>query len=138
MKLVAACILCLLAATAGAYLIGYGPTMSRWGEEGIRSMNAVGTICLAAAIVAFMPLVVVLIHRPAYIGQVALAGTVLRLLLTMAAGGIYQTMAKPQMESFLLWAVIFYCLLLTVETGFGVLLVKKYYRSSADYRGTPA
>lgn len=138
MRLVAACILCLLASTATAYLIGYGPTMSRWGAEGIHSMNAVGTICLGAAILAFLPLVVVAIHRPLCIGQAALAGTVLRLLLTMVAGGIYQTVANPHMPSFLFWAVVFYCLLLAVETGFGLLLVKKYYRPPVDHRGASA
>lgn len=138
MRLVAACILCLLASTAIAYLIGYGPTMSRWGVDGVHSMNVVGTICLSAAILAFLPLVFVSMHRPAYIGQAALAGTVLRLLLTMAAGAAYQTIAHPHMQSFLFWAVVYYCLLLAVETGFGILLVRKYYTPSSDHRGTPA
>jgi len=137
-KTVAACILCLITATLAASAIGYRPTMARWGQDGLRSLAATGTICLGAALVAIVPLAVVSIRKPSYIGQAALAATTLRLLLTMIAGGIYQTTAKPDLSSFLFWAVVFYLLLLTVETCFGVLLVRRYYRPPVQTRGRPA
>lgn len=134
MRTVATCILSLFAATALALAIGHGPTLARWGEAGVQSMRAVSVICLAAALCALIPMGFVALKWPGHIGQAALGATVLRLLLTMAAIAAYQTLAEPHMASFLMWAVIVYCLLLAVETGFGVYLVHRYYRPPSAAR----
>jgi hypothetical protein len=137
-KLVITCLLCLILVTALAFAIGYQPTSRAWGADGIRSMTAVGAICLGAAVVGFLPTAFIAATRPTYIGQAALGATVLRLLVTITAGGIYQTVSKPHLPSFLLWAVVFYCLLLAVETGFGVVLIRRSYPAQNHVRGVSA
>ncbi len=132
MKIISACILTLVAVTIVAALVGKGPTEARWGEDGVRSMYAVGAICLGAAIVAFLPVALVAIRWPSQIGNAAIAATAIRLLLTMSAAGVYQVMAKPHLASFLFWAVVYYCLLLTVETGFNLLLVRRQYKNPSQ------
>ncbi len=91
-------------------------------------MSAVAVICLTTAVLAFLPIVFVAQRWPQQIGSAALAGTVLRLMLTMGAMVAYQIMARPQMESFLFWAVIFYLLVLLIDTTFGVIAIQRYYR----------
>lgn len=138
MRIVASCIIALLLVTSAISAIGHGPTFARWGAEGVQTMNAVGAICLVSALVALIPLALVSIRWPHFIGQAALGCTVLRLMLTMAAGAVYQSIAKPQMGSFVFWAVVFYCLLLVVETAFGVFLVNRYYRPASANREATA
>ncbi len=90
-------------------------------------MWAIGGICLISAVVGALPLGIAAPRWPAQIGQAALAGTVVRLLLTMVLGGAYQVLAQPHLTAFLFWAVVLYLLLLAVETTFGVLAVRRYY-----------
>jgi len=120
----------LALAVAAAAAIGYGPTESRWGAAGVDSMIAVAVICLGSALVALTPMALVAPRHPDYIGQAALGATVIRLLLTMGALVGYQVMAQPHMASFLLWAPLFYLLLLAIETTFGVIMVRRYYRAT--------
>lgn len=128
MKSSALCLVCLSAAVVAAAAVGRGPTESRWGADGVRSMYAIGAICLAAAVLGAAPLMLVARRWPAYMGQAVLGGTALRLLLTMAAAGAYQVAARPHLPSFLFWAVVFYLLLLVIETAFGVAAVRRHYR----------
>lgn len=121
---------CLILAVASAAAIGYAPTAARWGAEGVASMTAVGSICLVTALLAFAPIVIVAPRWPEQIGSAALAGTVLRLILTIAGMIGYQVLARPHFESFLFWAVIFYLLVLAIDTTFGVLAIQKYYRAT--------
>lgn len=138
MKTVILCILTLLVLTAAAFGIGYGPTSAKWGADGIRSMTAIAVICLGAAVIAFAPLAVVSRYKPSYFGQAALASSVLRLFLTLGAGGIYQYFSKPHMPSFLFWALVFYGLMLVVETTFAVVLVSRHYRPTMTRQGASA
>lgn len=132
MKTVFLCILSLFAVVGAAGAIGYRPTLARWGNEGVRSMMAIGVICLASALIGLMPLAMASMLKPSLIGQAALSGTLIRLVLT--GGGLfgYQTMAHPQLGAFLFWAVVFYMLLLAVETGFGVYLTKRFYPTDSN------
>lgn len=132
MKLFLATVFSLLGAVVLAGAIGYGPTQSRWGEAGVRSMTAIGVICAIAAFIGALPMAVVARRWPVHIGQAALAGTGIRLLVTAGLGLSYQTLAKPHLASFLFWAVVFYMLLLAIETIFAVSFVRRYYVS-----GTP-
>jgi hypothetical protein len=126
-KLFLATVISLFGAVVLAGLIGYGPTQSRWGEAGVRSMTAIGVICAIAAFISALPMAIVARRWPMHIGQAALAGTGIRLLVTAGLGLSYQTMAKPHLTSFLLWAVVFYMLLLAIETIFAVICVRRYY-----------
>lgn len=72
---------------------------------------------------------------PMHIGQAALAGTGIRLLVTAGLGLSYQTLAKPHLASFLAWAVIYYLLLLAIETTFAVIAVRRYYVPGASGTG---
>lgn len=127
MRILLGSIAALVAIVAAALVIGVGPTQSRWGEEGVRAMWAIGGICLISAVVGALPLGIVAPRWPAQIGQATLAGTVVRLLLTMLLGAAYQVLAQPHLTAFLFWAVVLYLLLLAVETAFGVLAVRRYY-----------
>lgn len=91
-------------------------------------MLAVAGICLCTAVLALIPMALIAPKWPQHIGQAVLAGTVIRLLLTMMGCVGYQIIAQPQLGSFLFWATIFYLLLLTIETGFGVAAIRRYYR----------
>jgi hypothetical protein len=137
-KLVSVCLVCLVAVVAGGMAIGSGPTAARWGDEGLRSMRAVGLICLASAVAGMIPLAAVAVRWPMHIGQAALAGTGLRLFLTILLGAAYQTLARPHLASFLFWAVAFYCALLVVETVFGVLVVRAFFRAPGGLEGKTA
>lgn len=128
MKLSLYCFASLILAVAAAAGIGYAPTLSRWGAEGVSSMAACATICLASALIAMLPMIYVAPRWPDQIGSAALAATVIRLMLTMAAMVGYEILARPQMESFLTWAVVFYLLVLAIDTTFGVIAIQRHYR----------
>jgi hypothetical protein len=128
-------ILSFIGVLALAAAIGYAPTQNHWGEPGLRSMKAIGVICCVAAVIGALPISLVARRWPLYIGQAALAGTTIRLLLTGILGLSYQTMAKPHLASFLTWATVFYIMLLGVETGFAIVIVRKYYVPSGPAPG---
>lgn len=128
MKLTLICALCLLLAIAATVALGYAPSHDRWGAEGQQSLLAVAAICGGASLIALIPMAIVAPRYPDYIGQAALAGTVIRLMLTMGVLVAYQVLYQPHMASFLFWAPVFYLVLLAIETTFGVLAVKRYYR----------
>lgn len=135
MKLFLATIFSLLGAVVLAGAIGYGPTQSRWGETGLRSMTAIGAICSIAALIGALPMAIVARRWPMHIGQAALAGTGIRLVVTAALGLSYQTLAKPHLTSFLVWAMVFYLLLLAIETTIAVICVRRYYVPGAPASG---
>ena len=130
--------LCLAGVVLAAVAVGYSPTLDRWGAAGVDSMIAVAVICFAAAAIGAVPLVIVAPRWPDQIGQAVLGGTVIRLLLTMAFAGVYQLIYDPHLASFLSWATIIYLLLLTVETTFGVLAIRRFYRAPRKTEGTSA
>lgn len=112
----------------GTVAVGIAPSREHWGEPGVISLYAVAAICGGAALVALVPMAIVAPRYPDHIGQAALGGTVIRLLLTMGALVFYQMLYQPHLVSFLFWAPVFYLILLAIETTFGVLAVKRYYR----------
>lgn len=90
-------------------------------------MFAAAAICLGVAMLPAMLMTIVAAQRPVHIGQAAFAGTIIRLLLTMPLLIAYQVLARPQGESFMHWATVFYLLLLATETLFAVLVVRRFY-----------
>jgi len=129
LKLSIACVASLVVAVLAAASIGYAPTQARWGDDGVQSMKVIAGICLGTAILAFIPVILVASRWPEQIGSAALAGTGLRLLLTMGAMVAYQILADPQLPSFLFWAVVFYLLVLAIDTVFGVIAIQRFYRA---------
>ena len=86
MKISIVCLIALCVATAILVLVGQSPTEARWGAEGVASLRAVAVICLASAFAGLLPIALVAAKWPSYLGQAALGGTAIRLLLTMAIG----------------------------------------------------
>ncbi len=119
---------CLIATVVVLAAVGYAPTSSRWGEEGLSSMLAIGSICLTTGLLGLLPLLIVVPRWPSYTGQAVLGGTVLRLLLTMALGAAYQVLYDPHLASFLFWAAAFYLTILVIETIWGAVAIRRHYR----------
>ncbi len=130
LKILLYCVLSLILVVVMASAIGYVPMERRWGAEGVSSMMTVSAICLGSAVLAVLPLALVVQRWPDQIGQAVLAGTVIRRLVTMGASVGYQMSASPHLTSFLAWATIMYLLLLAVETGFGVYAIRRFYRAA--------
>jgi len=130
--LFAQCGVTLIVAVLAAGAVGYVPTQSRWGAEGVQSMMVVAGICLGAAVLGAVPMAIVARLHPDMIGQAALAGLVIRLFAAMGGCITYQLLGAPHMASFMFWAVVFYLILLAVETTFGVVAVRRHYRVMSD------
>ncbi len=128
----------LIVAVVLAAAIGYGPTRTHWGAEGIRSLMATGAICLAAALAGAVPTAFVAPRWPSYTGQAVLAGTMIRLFFTAVIGLAYYLMMHPHLVSFALWASIFYLWLLAIETCGAVLTIRKYYPATPAAKGVSA
>ncbi len=131
MKLAAVNLLVLAGVVALAVGLGYAPTRGRWGPEGLASMWAAAVICLAAAVAAVLPLIIVGFRSPTYVGQAALGGTVIRLLLTGLLGVGYQLWTDVHLKSFLAWLTVLYLLLLVVETVMSLVIVRTRWRAPA-------
>jgi hypothetical protein len=131
MKLVVVNVLALVGVVALAVGIGYAPTLARWGAAGIASMWAAAVICLAAAGAAAVSLTLVALRWRSYVGQAALGGTVIRLLVTGLLAVGYQLWTPVHLRSFLLWLLVLYLLLLVVETVIGVVMVRTRWQISA-------
>lgn len=118
----------LLAATVPvAFGVGYWPAQRWWGADGLASFRPAAVICLSAAVAAAVPLGITAIWRPAYVAQAALGGTVIRLLLTAGVALAYQTNVEVHLRSFLWWLTVQYMALLSTETAFSVLLMRRQY-----------
>jgi hypothetical protein len=126
----------VLTAIVGLMLaLGLPISVARWGAPGAASAWAAGAICLFAALVAAIPLTVVGLRWPQHLGNAALAGTTIRLVLTMTLGGLYQLLADVHLVSFLVWMLALYLALLAAETIMCVVLVRRTcYGSPAGRR----
>ncbi|MCP4593188.1 MAG: hypothetical protein GY842_20825 [bacterium] len=131
MKLVAVNLLALIGVVVAALALGYRPTEGRWGAEGLASMWAAAVICLAAGVASAVPVAVVGLSRPTYVGQAALAGTGIRLALTAFLALGYQSWTAVHLSSFLTWLLILYLLLLAAETIISVTIVRALWRAPA-------
>jgi len=119
--------ICVLLAVALAATLGRAPTAARWGQAGVDCMYAAGIICGLASVLAMGPMMFAALWFRSYVGEAALAATVLRLLLTTAMCLGYQIWSKPDLKPFLLWALIFYGLMLVIDTVFSVLIVRHLF-----------
>ncbi len=118
----------LLGGAAGlVVLLGDGPAVARWGEPGRTSLRAAAVICAAAAVIAALPAAVLAARRSGYVAQACVAGTAIRLLVTFGLAVAYQTFWTVHLRSFLVGLTVVYLLLLVVETGVNVALVRRVY-----------
>lgn len=110
------------AVIAGAVALGYQPTLARWGDAGIAEIWPAAIICGGAALISAIPILICAFFAPKYVLLAGIGGTTVRLLLTMIAGVTYQVVSSPQLTAFLTWLVVFYLLLLVVETVLALLV----------------
>jgi hypothetical protein len=115
----------LIAVVALIVAAGRGPAIRTWGPAGLASLHAAAVICLAGALLAAIPLGLAATYWPTYAPHVAFAGTAVRLLSSAALALAYQTYAQPALSSFLACLVAVYLLLLVVETGLIVYIVRR-------------
>ncbi len=95
--------------------------------EQASAMIAAAAICLSAGLIAMIPPAVVAARWTDYIIQAGMAAMVVRLFLTLGLGLLYLKWYAPPMSTFLTAMVICYLLLLAVETGVTISLVKRHW-----------
>ena len=105
--------------------VGRGPVIRAWGPAGLASLHAAAVICLVGALLAAIPLGLAATYWPAYAPHVAFAGTAVRLLSSAGLALAYQTYAQPALSAFLACLAGIYLLLLFVETGLIVYIVRR-------------
>ena len=98
------------------------------GPEQASAMIAATAICLSAGLIALIPPAVVVPRWTEYAIQAGMAAMVVRLFLTLGLGLLYQKWYAPPMSTFLTTMVICYLLLLVVETGVTISLVKRHWQ----------
>lgn len=130
--------LCLIGIVLIVAAIAVGPTHDKWGEEGVRSLKAAAVICLSAALLGVLLISIVAAYRPARVGQAVASGTTLHMILTGVIGYAYHVVAKPHLSSFLVWAGVFYLILLIVETGVGAFAVRRFGNAPPAAQEGPA
>ncbi len=105
-------------------LFAHGPVESRWGADGVRSLRGASVLCWAAALLAAIPAGLATAYWRQFAPQVALAGTVVRLLVTGALALAYYVFGDIHLESFLACVLANYLALLLAETVFIVYMVR--------------
>ncbi len=89
---------------------------------------AAATICVVIGFFAMIPPALVAPRWPDYMVQAGMGAMVIRLILTLAVGAIYLEMYAPPEQTFMTAMVVCYLLLLAVETGVTMRLVKHHWR----------
>ncbi len=95
--------------------------------ERASAMIAAASICLSAGLIAMVPAAVVAPRWPDYIMQAGMGAMVIRLFLTLGVGMLYLKWYTPPTSTFMTAMVVCYLLLLAVETGVTLRLVKRYW-----------
>ncbi len=95
--------------------------------ERASAMIAAASICLLAGLIAMVPPAVVAPRWPDYIMQAGMGAMVIRLFLTLGVGMLYLKWYTPPTSTFMTAMVVCYLLLLAVETGVTLRLVKRYW-----------
>lgn len=92
------------------------------GKGNFAPMIVAGFICLVTGIISMIPLSMAVRRGASWLGEVCLAGTAIRLLLTLFAivAACIIIMPSGQMRAFVFWTLGFYFALLIWETLTGV------------------
>ena len=98
-----------------------------------------GLICLIMTIISLIPLTVATRAYRDWLGHACLAGTTIRLLLTLFAGLMVHELAiEPRQKmTFVLWLLSFYLALLVWETITVVRIIKMFYPLNETNSKTP-
>jgi len=98
-----------------------------------------GLICLIMTVVSLIPFTVATRACRDWLGHVCLAGTTIRLLLTLFAGlTVHELVIEPRQKiTFVLWLLGFYLVLLVWETITAARIIKMFYPLNGTNSKTP-
>ena len=103
------------------------PSYHWGGSENLQAMLAAGVVTLLASIVSLIPITIAAERKADWLGQACLGSTVIRLMVTLAAGMGWFLVAKPPLLAFALWTMLFYLVLLVWETRIAMKFIKNIY-----------
>jgi hypothetical protein len=103
------------------------PSLHWGGRENLQALVAAGVITLIAGIVSLIPITIAVGQKADWLGQAVLGATVIRLLVTLTAGMVWYLSVKPPLTAFVLWAMLFYLVLLAWETKTAMGYIKTIY-----------
>ena len=108
-------------------------------QQAVIPVISAGLICLIMTIISLIPLTVATRAYRDWLGQACLAGTTIRLLLTLFAGlAVHALVIEPQQKiTFILWLLGFYLALLAWETITAVRIIKMFYPLNETDLKTP-
>ncbi len=89
---------------------------------------------MSGALVAMVPLAWAALARPEQVGMAALAGTAVRLLVTIPAAFAYQMSGVVHAPSFTYWLLVLYLPLMAVETAIAVALIQRTFGNGGGSR----
>ena len=108
-------------------------------QQAVIPVISAGLICLIMTIISLIPLTVATRAYRDWLGHAFLAGTTIRLLLTLFAGlTVHELAIEPrQKTTFILWLVGFYLVLLVWETITATRIIKMFYPLNETNLKTP-
>ena len=108
-------------------------------QQAVIPVISAGLICLVMTIISLIPLTVATRAYRDWLGHACLAGTTIRLLLTLFAGLAIYTLviASRQKMAFVLWSLCFYLVLLVWETITSVRIIKMFQPLNGTNSKTP-
>lgn len=119
--------------------IGYPLTVRLWGTETLPALFWAAAGCLVACVASLCPLAIVTrMCLPDALPQAALAGMVLRILLTGAFLFTMTTIGAVPYWPFATWLMVFYLSLLVLETIIALSYVKNFKGFNASGGQHPA
>ncbi len=98
-----------------------------WDAESARAICAAAAICLGAALLALLPMVVIAARKTDLLIQAGLATVVIRMLVTLSAGAAYFSWFSPPRAVFMNAMVACYLPLLAIETAICIRLGNRYW-----------
>jgi hypothetical protein len=120
---------------AGIGLLAAWPSYHWGGSENLQAMLAAGVVTLIASVVSLIPITIAAEQKADWLGQACLGATVIRLMVTLAAGMGWYLAVKPSLMAFALWTMLFYLVLLAWETKTAMGYIKIVYeRKNEDKR----
>ena len=120
----------LLVAAVG--LLSWWPSVHWGGSENVQALIAAGVVTLIASIVSLIPITIAVDQKADWLGQACLGATVIRLMVTLAAGMGWYLAVKPPLIAFALWTMLFYLVLLVWETRIAMKFIKDIYGADVN------
>lgn len=101
--------------------------MWQYGPRYLNAMLFAAVICLAAAMVSLVPVMIAFSRRADWLAQACLGGAVIRIFLTLLPALAFYLIFRPPMVTFGLWMTVFYLVLLVWETATAVGFIRSVY-----------